>query len=165
MPVRTSRDDGLPIERQIDEIGRRLQAQRGTQPIPKPEIDREVRRITGLKPGTRAFPLPSDRCWNWIKADPISFEHRVFLRTDSGQFRYVGPDHRYTGPVHWQPGGRPLQVGECREGAPRLEFDPRVCTPDERAEFLRDVDRSCLTPALLKWKPLIDGRRSSGGQD
>lgn len=107
----------------VDRSARQLQDQLGDEPIPTGILQREIERIGGY---SRGSIMPSDFCYNLINRAGFSCRQPVLVRVSHGRFRYVGPCHRYTGPIYWRPrGGAERQVGSWTNGICHLEHDPR----------------------------------------
>lgn len=65
----------------------------------------QIKALLAERFGTNpASVLPSDFCYNrWNQGS--SRRKPLFVRVGTGEYRYVGPDHPYTGVVLWRPKG------------------------------------------------------------
>ena len=109
----------------VNEAGRNLQAKFGEKLLTTSAIKQEIVRLGEgeYKPGSIQ---PQDYCFNLINKAPYSFCYPMFEWVERGRYRYLGPDHPYTGPIFWRPvRGRERQVGEWKDGACDLWEDPR----------------------------------------
>lgn len=107
----------------VDQAGKHLGALYGDAPIPKAEIVEEVRKRGG-PPNMQ----PSDYCYNRVNADPISCNYPVFEYLGRSQYRYLGLNCKdYSGLIFWKPQGQSQErvVGQCKNGIPYLDHDPR----------------------------------------
>jgi hypothetical protein len=102
----------------MNEIGKKLQAARGEDPLQKSEIEAEIISTGIYKPQSL---FPSDYCYNLINKDKSSFRFPLFIWLKWGTYLHVGPYYQYSGPVLWK--GK--QVGEWENGAYKLWEDPR----------------------------------------
>ena len=108
----------------VEEVGERLQSKYGKEPIPTSVIQREIERLGSY---ARGSVLPSDYCYNLLNRSPYSFKYPVFIRTERGRYKYVGPNYPYTGPILWKPqNGKEKQVGRWNAGKCNLDEDPRT---------------------------------------
>lgn len=108
----------------VEEAGRNLQSKYGEEPIPTSVIQREIERLGSYAKGSI---LPSDYCYNLLNSSPCSFKHPVFIRTERGRYKYVGPNYPYTGAIFWKPQNRKeRQVGRWNAGKCILDEDPRT---------------------------------------
>lgn len=86
----------------------------------------EIRSTLQERFGTNATSiLPSDYCYNrWNQG--VTRQKPLFVRVGSGEYRYLGPDHPFTGVVFWRPkGARSDEVaGERINGELRLYSTP-----------------------------------------
>jgi len=72
-------------------------------------------------PGTnRSSVIPSDYCYNLINAT-LPFDLHIFESLGEGQYKWLGPNYPYTGPIYW----KGEQVGKWEEGTYQLWKDPR----------------------------------------
>lgn len=69
----------------------------------------------------RSSVIPSDYCYNMINADPNSFKLRGFELLSNAQYKWLGPDFLYSGPIYW----KNEQVGNWEDGHCELFNDPR----------------------------------------
>jgi hypothetical protein len=50
----------------------------------------------------------------------------MFIQEGRGQYRFVGPNYAYTGPILWQPAGEhEREVGRSVDGKATFQQDPR----------------------------------------
>lgn len=144
------------IARIVDEVGKRLQVQRGDVALSTTEIKRAIDRAIAGSAHRATLPkpdwtLPTDFCYNRINAGPGVFEYHVFRWINSGFVKYLGHDCKYTGSVMWKPDGLDeVRVGEWDNGVCTLHYDPREHRPEARAQFVKDVRRLGLQVALQK---------------
>jgi hypothetical protein len=76
--------------------------------------------IVHAYPGTnRSSVIPSDCCYNMINAG-IQFDFHIFESFDVGQYKCLGPNYPYTGPIYW----KREHVGEWEDGKYKLWKDP-----------------------------------------
>jgi hypothetical protein len=72
-------------------------------------------------PGTnRSSVIPSDYCYNIINAG-IKFDFHLFEYLGDAQYKWLGVNHPYTGPICW----KDEKVGKWTEGEFYLWKDPR----------------------------------------
>lgn len=102
----------------INEVGKKLQADRGETPLKKSEIEEEVLSYGIYKPHSL---FPSDYCYNMINQSSVSFRFPLFIQVKRGQYIHVGPYFLYSGPILW----KGEQVGEWKKGEYKLWKDPR----------------------------------------
>jgi hypothetical protein len=108
----------LDIAGTCDRVGRRLQTQYGTDPIPGRVLIEAVVTECGCQPGS---VLPTDRCYNRTNNGIPLDNSPMFIYEGPGLFRHVGLNHPYTGRVYHKPIGEPERVvGQRTEG--RLEL-------------------------------------------
>ena len=69
----------------------------------------------------RKSVIPSDYCYNMINADPSSFKLHGFEFLPNKEYRWLGPDYAYSGPIYW----KAEQVGKWEGGQCHLWSDPR----------------------------------------
>lgn len=107
----------------VDQAAYQLQNKFGDEPIPTGMLQREIERIGGYRPGS---VLPSDFCYNLINRASFSGREPLLERVGRGRYRYLGPNHPYTGPIYWKPReGQERQIGSWVDGVCRLDCDPR----------------------------------------
>lgn len=70
----------------------------------------------------RKSVIPSDYCFNKLNADPSSFKLHRFEFTSDQKYKWLGPDHPYSGPIYW----KSEQVGKWERGQCQLWKDPRT---------------------------------------
>jgi hypothetical protein len=63
----------------------------------------------GTKPGS---VIPSDYCYNILNRDPSSFKCRLFEWDSQGQYKVLGSNFDYEGPLYW----KGQKIGEWRKG-------------------------------------------------
>ena len=102
----------------MNEVGKKLQDDRGETSIAKSEIEEEILSYGIYKPHSL---FPSDYCYNLINQDKGSFRFPLFIRLKRGHYFHVGPYFPYTGPITW----KGQQVGDWKNGEYKLWKDPR----------------------------------------
>jgi len=114
--------------RLVNEVAAQLQRRFGTDPIPTAEIREAIERAIRVEladtKGPSWYSLPSDYCYNSINRGAFSFEYPV-VKVEHGRYRYMGPDHPYSGSIQW----KSQTVGEYRNGCYTLFSDPRYARP------------------------------------
>jgi hypothetical protein len=108
----------------VNEAGRNLQAKFGEELLTTSAIKEEILRLGEgeYEPGSIQ---PQDYCFNLINKAPYSFCYPMFEWVDQGQYKYLGPNYPYTGPIFWRPVEGERQVGEWKDGDCYLRKDPR----------------------------------------
>lgn len=102
----------------MNEVGKKLQAEHGDDPLTKGKIESEIVSYEIYQPQSL---FPSDYCYNLINRGNGSFRFPLFIRLKRGLYIHVGPYFPYTGPIKWN--GE--IVGEWRNGEYILWKDPR----------------------------------------
>lgn len=102
----------------INEVGKKLQGDRGENPLKKSEIEAEILSYGIYKPHSI---FPSDYSYNLINQDKGSFRFPLFIQVRRGYYLHVGPYFPYSGSILW----KGEQVGEWKKGKYTLWQDPR----------------------------------------
>jgi hypothetical protein len=104
----------LTVVEVLERVGRRLQMERGDEPIPRAELQSQVAQECGCAPES---VMPSDHCYNRTN-DGIRLNNTpMFIHEDHGRYRFVGRGYPYTGPLmHYPKGQPPRQVGQWMAG-------------------------------------------------
>ena len=111
----------MTVKEALEHVGPRLQGRHGPNPIPVAELRREAAPVGGF---SEASVLPSDFCYNRTNAGVRPGHAPLFLYVKAGMYRYVGPNHPYTGPLMHQPKGEAeRQIGEWQDGVLTLGRD------------------------------------------
>ena len=112
------------IETALEEAGRELQVRYGNGPIPRGELVTHTVRLARCSPSS---VLPSDYAYNRVNCAAESRVRPMFIREGRGQYRFVGPDYAYSGPILWQPAGEhERKVGNSVDGKATFQRDPRL---------------------------------------
>jgi hypothetical protein len=121
---KTSFDEWPRAARIVNEAGRNLRIRLGDVVLSRHDIDQEIARLGEgeYQPGAIQ---PQDYCYNLINRAPYSFCYPMFEWVDQGQYKYLGPNYPYTGPIFWRPVEGERQVGEWKDGDCYLRKDPR----------------------------------------
>jgi hypothetical protein len=107
----------------LEQAGRELQLQYGNEPIPTGELVTRTARLARCSPSS---VLPSDHAFNRVNRSAVSRVRPMFIQEDRGQYRFVGPDYAYSGPILWQPAGEhERKVGSSVDGKATFQQDPR----------------------------------------
>jgi hypothetical protein len=116
----------------LERAGRELQLQYGDEPIPRGELVTRTARLARCSPSS---VLPSDFAFNRVNRDVVSRARPMFIHEGRGQYRFVGPDYAYRGPILWQPAGEhEREVGRSVDGKATFQRDPRL----ESSQFIED---------------------------
>lgn len=102
----------------IENVGRKLQAQFGDNPIPVNEIVKEARKISNCRYAKSSI-MPSDFCYNSVNKDPASasMNNPMFRRDARGKYMFLGKNYPYSGEVSWTPKGKETRIiGEWVNG-------------------------------------------------
>lgn len=102
----------------IDQAARNLIDSLGDSPLRAEDIKNEICRISDY---SHHSILPSDYCYNLINKGLTSFRFHIFEWLVLGQYKYLGPGYKYSGPIFWK--GR--IVGNWESGRYLLWEDPR----------------------------------------
>lgn len=107
----------------MEQAGRELQLHYGKKPIPTGEL---VTRTARLARCSLSSVLPSDYAFNRVNRAVESRVRPMFIQEGRGQYRFVGPDYAYSGPILWQPEGEhEREVGSSVDGKATFQWDPR----------------------------------------
>ncbi len=105
--------------------GEQLNAELGNRAHSTGAISQLAATIGNLAP-TGLYP--SDYCYNRINKG--SRWPPMFEQIEQGLYRYLGPQHPFTGPVYWrQAGTRDRPVGQWENGQLTLRIDPHLVVP------------------------------------
>jgi hypothetical protein len=90
----------LSIPDAMDRAGKLLQQRYGNRPIPRADLIREVLSLGNWSEGSI---MPYDFCYNRENKGSRPLNQRVFLEAGGGQYKYVGRNYLYSGPVARNP--------------------------------------------------------------
>ena len=80
----------------------------------------------------RTSVLPPDYCYNSINSG-IAFDKHIFIRHDYSEYKYIGENQPYTGPIIWRSSGDKQEriIGKWNNGKYVLWVNPGK-VPDEK---------------------------------
>lgn len=112
-----------PIRKALERAGRELQSRDPNDPIAHADLVKLVAHYAGCSPTS---VLPADFAYDRVNKGAVSRANPMFVQAGRGQWRFLGLDHPYTGPIVWKPvGEKERQVGHSTDGVVVFSHDPR----------------------------------------
>jgi hypothetical protein len=113
----------MPVRDALYKAGEELASEYRNRAIPVREIAERTVQHSGCSWGS---VIPSDHCYNLVNRSWFSRSDPFFMFEGEGEYRFVGRDYSYTGPITWRErGAEPCVVGESNAGKVRWTGDPR----------------------------------------